>query len=510
MLVYFKNTIVRPTLLLCVLVLLLSSCSQIKRSENTLTTKPNVVVILVDDLGYADIKAYNPDSFYDTPNVDKLAEQGIKFVNGYAANPVCSPSRYALNTGKHPTRANATDWFHPHDMSSRTGNFRAADFDQLLPHEELTIAEAFRQNGYKTAFLGKWHLGEPANFWPEHHGFDVNIGGMKSGQPPGGYFSPYKNARLTDGPDGEYLTERLTNEAISLVDGYAKQQSPFFMLLSFYTVHTPLQAPSETVDKYQQKAATLVNAPLFESEEQVWPTDKERRVRVVQNHPTYAAMVNKMDTQVGRLLRKLDQAGVADNTIIVFTSDNGGLSTAEGSPTANLPLRGGKGWLYEGGIRVPFIIKMPNSKANSSVFTQPVVSTDLYPTLLSAANLKLQPQQHLDGTDLTVFTESTDRADLSQRALYFHYPHYSNQGGFPGAAVRQGDWKLIERFEDGKFQLYNLAEDVGEKTDLSEAMPDKVKELRTKLHQWYLDTEARFLNPLNGQIPWSPQFVLKD
>lgn len=503
MLFYFKNIIKRLLLLPCILLLLLNACSQTQRSEEPISP-PNVVVILVDDLGYADIKAFNPDSFYDTPNVDELAQQGIKFVNGYAANPVCSPSRYALLTGKHPTRANTTDWFHPHNLPSRSGNFHAADFEQVLPHEEITLAEAFKLNGYKTAFLGKWHLGEPSNFWPEHHGFDVNIGGIKNGHPPGGYFSPYKNARLADGPSGEYLTERLTSEAISLVDGYAKQQSPFFMLLSFYTVHTPLQAPAETVEKYRSKTTRPTDTPLFEPEEQVWPTNKKRLVRVVQNNPTYAAMVNQMDTQVGRLLRKLDQVGIADNTIFVFTSDNGGLSSAEGSPTANLPLRGGKGWLYEGGIRVPFIIKMPNSNANTTIFNQPVVSTDLYPTLLSAANLQFQPQQHLDGIDLTQFTDSDDRSNLTQRPIYFHYPHYSNQGGFPGAAIRQGDWKLIERFENGSFQLYNLAEDIGEKTDLSEAMPDKANELRTKLHQWYLDTDARFLNPREGKIPWSP------
>lgn len=505
-----KNQL-KVTFVLTLIALCLTSCSHKVLETNGSSAKPNVVIILVDDLGYADIKAYNPNSFYDTPNIDKLAKEGIQFTNGYAANPVCSPSRFALITGKHPTRANTTEWFHPHNKPSRQGKFRAAKFDQVLAHEELTIAEAFKQNGYQTAFLGKWHLGESEDTWPEHHGFDVNVGGIKNGHPPGGYFSPYKNPRLSDGPDGEYLTERLTDEAISLVDTFAKSDSPFFMLMSFYTVHTPLQAPKKSVENYQKKGLKQNKRAHYADEEQIWPTDEKRQVRIVQNHPTYAAMVNQMDWHVGRLLAQLEKAGVADNTIVVFTSDNGGLSTAEGSPTSNLPLRGGKGWLYEGGIRVPYIIKLPKASTNGKHIDEPVVSTDLFPTLLAAAGLPQQKQQHIDGVDIFASTiKSTSQNQLMEREIYFHYPHYSNQGGFPGAAIRQGNWKLIERFEDGQVHLYNLSSDIGETNDLAKTHPEKTNELRNKLHRWYETTEARFLRPLNGNEPWSPQAALKN
>ena len=489
---------------------LLSSCSNMDEVNNTsvqeASTKPNVVYIVVDDLGYSDIGAYNKDSFYQTPNIDTLASQGIQFTDGYAANPVCSPSRFALLTGKHPTRGQATDWFPHKNKPSRSGHFNAADFERVLPHKETTIAEAFKEQGYSTAFLGKWHLGEDESFWPEHQGFDVNIGGTMNGHPPAGYFSPYKNPRLSDGPKGEYLTQRLTDEAINLVDGYSKKSDPFFMMLAFYTVHTPLQAPEEDVQKYNAKRdeANLENS--FIEGEQVWPIDEARNIRVKQNHSTYAAMVNQMDTQVGRLLNKLKASGLDKNTIVVFTSDNGGLSTAEGAPTSNLPLRGGKGWLYEGGIRVPFIVKIPNMPNQGQLVATPVISNDLYPTLLAAAGLPLKPQQHIDGRDLSkMLMGKASYNELSDRAMYFHYPHYSNQGGFPGAAVRLGDWKLIERFENGVVHLYNLRKDIEEQHDLATEYPEKVNELRTKLHNWYKETDARFLQAKDGKQPWRPE-----
>jgi arylsulfatase A-like enzyme len=470
-------------------------------------TKPNVLLILVDDLGYSDIKAYNENSFYDTPNIDKLASQSVMFTNGYAANPVCSPSRFALLTGKHPTRGKVTDWFPANDKPARAGRFIPADFNDTLPLSEVTLAEAFKQNGYKTAFLGKWHLGKTEDLWPENQGFDVNIAGTKNGHPAAGYFSPYKNARLMDGPKGEYLTRRLTDEAISLVDEYRTQTAPFFMMLSFYTVHTPLAAPNPDVQEYQARTRQFAHNEEFQVEEQVWPTADKREVRVKQNHPTYAAMVKQMDTQVGRLLTKLEQAGMDENTLVVFTSDNGGLSSAEGSPTSNLPLRGGKGWLYEGGVRVPFLVKLPQKKHKGVQINEPVTSTDLYPTLLSAAQLNLQHEQHLDGVDLNqYFSPGAKRDALMQRPLYFHYPHYSNQGGFPGAAIRQGNWKLIERFEDGKVHLYNLADDIGEQIDLANQAPERVTSLRKKLHEWYQQTNARFLKAKGNKTPWKPDF----
>ncbi|MBU3005283.1 sulfatase [Paraglaciecola arctica] len=470
--------------------------------------KPNVLFIVVDDLGYSDIKAFNPQSFYDTPNIDALAGQGVMFTNGYAANPVCSPSRFALLTGKHPTRGQATDWFPTKNKPARSGRFLPASFKDYLPLSETTIAEAFKQSGYHTAFLGKWHLGLSEHLWPEHQGFDVNIAGTKNGHPAAGYFSPYKNSRLKDGPKGEYLTARLTNEAIALVDQYSQQSDPFFMMLSFYTVHTPLQAPQQDVQRYQAKTQTLAHNDEFQDEEQVWPIADKREVRVKQNHPTYAAMVNQMDKQVGRLLAKLQQTGLDQNTLIVFTSDNGGLSSAEGSPTSNLPLRGGKGWLYEGGIRVPLIVRLPQMQHSGNQVNEPVTSTDLYPTLLSAANIPLLPQQHVDGVDLNPFIPSqADRKRLVTRPLYFHYPHYSNQGGFPGAAIREGNWKLIERFEDGRTHLFNLDTDIGEQTDLASKYPDRLNAMRLNLHKWYQQTQAQFLKSKNGQAPWFPKLV---
>lgn len=500
-------------LLTCLLVITACNAKNLKAADVTLEStqlqnnnnKPNVLFILVDDLGYSDIGAYNHDTFYQTPNIDQLAKEGIQFTNGYAANPVCSPSRYAILTGRHPSRVNATDWFHVNGWPHRVENFNPADLLEKMPLQEKTMAETFSDNGYNTAFLGKWHLGEEEEYWPENHGFDINVGGMKHGQPPNGYFSPYKNPRLSDGPEGEYLTDRLTDEAIGLIDDFSKQKKPFFMYMSFYTVHTPLQAPKETVDKYEELVQNIDANDEFSIEEQIWPTDEKRLVRVKQNHATYAAMVHKMDSNVGRILNKLKLAGIDDNTIVVFTSDNGGLSTAEGSPTSNLPLRGGKGWLYEGGIRVPFIIKMPNALANGSKVNTPVVATDFYPTLLRLTDIPLVFEQHIDGVSLLPILNGNG---IDQdRALYFHYPHYSNQGGFPGAAIRLGDWKLIERFEDGKIHLYNLKNDISEKKDLSKENSEKTDELQEKLHQWYKEVDANFLKEKEGNSPWKPAIL---
>jgi arylsulfatase A-like enzyme len=471
---------------------------------------PNIVVILVDDLGYADIGAYNNDTFYETPNIDRLAREGAQFTDGYAANPVCSPSRYALLTGKHPTRHAATDWFHRRGASHRAGKFAPAQVNQWLPHSETTLAEALQKNGYRTVFLGKWHLGEAEEFWPEKQGFEFNVGGHDKGQPPGGYFSPYENPRLDDGPDGEYLTKRLTDEAIDYVNRFASEDDPFLIYLSYYSVHTPLQAPENTVAKYEKKGSGLRSADDdFAPEEQIWPTSEKRLVRTRQNHAIYGAMIEELDVNVGRLLDSLRSSGINDNTLVVFTSDNGGLSTAEGSPTSNSPLRGGKGWLYEGGIRVPFIIRAPVHSSNGSTITVPVNGTDIFPTLLDYAGLDLLPGQHIDGVSLLPLLSGEGSDDFSNRPMYWHYPHYSNQGGMPGAAVRLGNWKLIENFEDGEVSLYNLATDPGERRKVTAEEPGKVAELKAMLHDWYRETDAKFLSknpdrPEYGE-PWRPE-----
>ena len=321
----------------------------------TAQAAPNVLFFLVDDLGYMDVGANHPGTFYETPHIDRLAAEGMRFTHGYAANPVCSPTRYSVMTGKYPTRAGATQFF----SGKRSGRYAPAPFKDSMALSEITLAEAFKEAGYATFFAGKWHLGPNEAFWPEHQGFDVNRGGWKAGAPfkEGKYFTPYANPRLEDGPPGEHLPERLASETIDFME--AQKQKPFLAYVSFYSVHTPLMAPAALVAKYREKARKLGldRQEVFQPEEQVWPNAKSpRRVRSVQSHATYAAMVESMDSQVGRVLDALTRLGIADHTIVCFTSDNGGLSTSEGSPTSNLPLRGGKGWLYEGGIREPYLI----------------------------------------------------------------------------------------------------------------------------------------------------------
>lgn len=459
--------------------------------------KPNFVFFLIDDLGYMDISPNNPETFYETPNIQKLADTGMRFTNGYAANPVCSPTRFSIMTGKYPSRADATNFF----AGKREGRFKPAPLNDRMPLAETTIAEALKPHGYKTAFLGKWHLGPTEEFWPENQGFDVNIGGWSVGSPRGGYFAPYTNPRLESGPEGEHLPMRLAREASQLID--EMKADPFLLYLSFYSVHTPLQAPQELVEKYRQKAERL-NLPTdeFAEEEQAWPTDKPRKVRVVQRHATYAAMMESMDTAVGKVLDQLETSGVADNTVVFFFSDNGGLSTSEGSPTSNLPLRGGKGWLYEGGIREPMLIRWPGVTPEGSVCDVPVISTDFAPTIVEIAGLPALPRQHLDGVSLTPLLRAEEA--VPDRSLFWHYPHYSNQGGIPGGAMRMGDYKLIERFEDGRVQLYDLKADIGERNDLAETKPEIVQQMRPKLHAWYKEVDAKFLQAKDGWKPWRP------
>ncbi len=495
--------------------LIMASCTMPTKDKNQFpdqstqslsAKKKNVVFILVDDLGYSDIGAYNTKTFYETPNIDALASQGVQFTNGYAASPVCSPTRAAIMTGKHPTRIAATDWFHRPEWPHNAERFQAATMNEFMDTSEHTLAESFKAKGYKTAFLGKWHLGQHESYWPEHQGFDVNIAGHDMGQPPRGYFSPYKNPRLEDGPDGEYLTERLTTEAINLIDDYKNQDNPFLLYLSFYSVHTPLQAPPETVAKYTAKGAGFRHDEKdFSEEPQYMLKDEKRMVRSKQNHAIYGAMVEHMDRNVGRVLDKLKVEGLIDDTIIVFTSDNGGLSSSEGSPTSNLPLRGGKGWLYEGGIRVPLIVAAPNQSANGTKSETQIMSTDFYPTLLDLNGMKTEPEHHQDGASFK-FALNGDVGELT-RPLFFHYPHYSNQGGFPGAAVRKGNYKLLQNFEDGSLQLYNLSTDIGEQHDIKIENPEKLSELKTLLLNWYDEMDARFLRPLDAEkavVPWSP------
>lgn len=462
---------------------------------------PNVLFVLVDDLGYMDIAANNPGTFYETPNIDRLANSGTRFTNGYAANPVCSPTRYSILTGKYPSRVDATNFF----AGKRAGRFLPAVLNDRMPLDEWTLAEAAKAAGYSTFFAGKWHLGPTEEFWPENQGFDVNAGGHRAGGPfkAGKYFSPYANPRLQDGPQGEHLTARLADETVRFIRNHQKQ--PFLAYLSFYSVHTPLMAPRELVAKYQEKAKRLglSDVDIFGDEEQVWPNAKKRQVRTAQTHATYAAMVESMDAAVGKVLAALDDLQLAENTIVCLTSDNGGLSTSEGSPTSNLPLRGGKGWIYEGGIREAFMIRAPGVTKAGAVCDVPVMTIDFYPTLLELCSIPANKQQQVDGESLVPLLR--DVRQTKRQSLFWHYPHYSNQGGFPGGAVRSGNWKLIERYEDGRKHLYNLAKDIGEQNDVAHENPEIVKQMTSDLHSWYQEVDAKFLRAKpDGPLPWTP------
>ncbi len=459
-------------ILSCLVVALTSS--QVRAS-----LRPSFVFILVDDLGYMDIGANNPRTFYETPAVDRLAAGGMRFTDAHAACPVCSPTRASIMTGKYPVRVGITDYIDPAGGNQPAQWKRAtmllpAPYRDRLALEETTLAETLKEAGYATFFAGKWHLG-PEGFWPENQGFDVNMGGIERGGPYGGgkYFSPYGNPRLPDGPPGEHLPDRLATETVKFIEMH--RDRPFLAYLSFYSVHIPLMARKDLEQKYIEKRKTLLfDGPIFGAE-------GKSRVRLVQEHPVYAAMVEAMDQAVGRVLDALDRLGLADRTIVFFMSDNGGLSTAEGNPTSNLPLRAGKGWLYEGGIREPMIIRWPGVTKPGSTCATAVTSTDFYPTILEMAGLPARQRQAIDGVSMVPLLKGQR---IKRGPIFWHYPHYGNQGGSPGGAIRDGDWKLIEWYEDNRIELYNLREDMGEQRDLAASMPRRAHELHSKLAAW--------------------------
>ncbi len=454
--------------------------------------RPNIILILLDDLGWSDLSCYG-SSFYETPHLDKLAREGMQFSDAYASCPVCSPTRASILTGKYPARLNLTNFI----GGSAKGRLIDAPYIDHLPLEETSLASALKEGGYRTYHVGKWHLGaEP--YWPEQHGFDVNIGGCGWGMPRGanGYFSPYGNPRLTDGPAGEYLTDRLTDEAITLI----KQpgDAPYFLYMSHYAVHIPIQVPEHYRNKYVEKAKRLGldTLPTFaEGDLYPWENNKDKRInrRLLQSDPAYAGMIENLDDNIGRLLAAVEESGLADNTIVIFTSDNGGLATSEGSPTCNSPLAEGKGWMYEGGTREPLLVKWPGRIAPGSHCNVPVTSTDLYPTLLEAAALPPMPEQHCDGRSLLPLL--TDTGTLDREAIFWHYPHYGNQGGTPGASVRSGDYKLIEFYEDQRLELYQLRDDISEANNLATSLPQVTARLKRLLDSWRIEVEALYPSP---------------
>jgi arylsulfatase A-like enzyme len=482
--------------------------------------RPNLVCIVADDLGWRDLGCYG-SPFYETPNLDRLAREGTRFSDAYASCPVCSPTRASIMTGNYPARVGVTDWI---DFWGEThparGKLVDAEYSDHLPRGETSLASALGEAGYATCHVGKWHLGgAEQDSLPEDHGFDVNVGGCEWGAPTGegGYFRPWGIPTL-DGGDaggsdgevggsGDYLPDRLGEEAVAFVEDRAGEDAPFFLNYDPYLVHTPLQAPEETVERYRRKRESLGldDVPEFELGDR-FPTEHKKddriRRRLVQSDPTYAAMVEALDRNVGRVLEALERTGQAGNTIVVFTSDNGGLATAEGSPTTNRPLAEGKGWMQEGGNRVPLVVRWPgvtDTDEAPDLVETPVTSPDVYPTLLDAAGVAVPDGQARDGESLR---KAIVGEGLERDAIFWHYPHYGNQGGTPAAAVRSGEWKLIEFFEDDRVELYHLDDDVREERDLADHRPDAVEELRTRLREWQDDVGAEFPRENPAYEPW--------
>lgn len=458
-------------------------------------TRPNIVIFLADDLGQRDLGCYG-STFHETPHLDRLAKEGARFTQAYAACPVCSPTRASLLTGQWPQRTGITDYIGAPTTPAqwkRNTRLLPAPYADRLALDAPTLAKSLKAAGYATFFAGKWHLG-PEGWWPENQGFDINLGGIDRGGPYGGnkYFSPYGNPRLSDGPPGEHLDERLGRELGNFAAQVGKR--PFFAYLPFYSVHTPLMTHDELKRKYEEKRTRLGLTAT-------WGREGPRDVRLVQEHAVYAGMVETMDRVVGSVLTKLDELGLRDNTLVIFTSDNGGLSTSEGWPTSNLPLRGGKGWMYEGGIREPLIIRWPAQVPAGQVIDTPVSTPDHFPTALAAAGLQPVAGQILDGVDLLPILRG---GALPERALYWHYPHYGNQGGAPAAAIRRGAWKLIHWYEDDRSELFEVAQDPGETRDLASEQPQRVTALLSELRAWQQSVGAKLPTRNPGYDPGKP------
>ena len=460
-------------LLTSALTILLLTSAAAHAAESS--TKLNIVLFLIDDLGWMDIGC-NGSKFYQTPNIDRLARDGTRFTDAYAACAVCSPTRAAVLTGKYPARLALTDWL-PSGRWKPKAKLREGRRVRALPGEESTLAEALREAGYRTASIGKWHLGSEPFSLPEHHGFDVNIAGNGHGA-PGNYFFPYdgnwqipttrlrvKWNTLPDGEPGEYLTDRLTDEAVKFLQESKEQR--FFLYFPHYGVHTPLQAKKEMVASYER-------------------VPKGER----QGNPIYAAMVESIDQSVGRVLATLRDIGREKDTLIVFTSDNGGFYKA----TSNAPLRANKGSYYEGGIRVPLIVKWPGVTQPGTVIHEPVTSSDLYPTCLAAAGLPLRPNQHRDGLSLLpLFRGETA---LGREAIFWHFPHYNRHpSSFPSSVIRRGPWKLIETFDPEGLELYNLEKDLSETDNLAAKRPDLTRQLHQRLQAWRHQVDAQMMEP---------------
>ena len=434
-------------------------------SGDSAPIKPNVIVVLVDDMGWRDLSCQG-SPFFETPHIDRLAASGMRFTHGYSACTVCSPTRAALMTGQSPARLHITDWIPGHNRPQ--AKLMIPDWQKFLPLETVTLAERLQAAGYATASIGKWHLGGPAYF-PEHQGFDRNIGGCERGQPPS-YFAPYKIPTLPEGPDGEYLTDREAAEAVGFIE--ANRDRPFFLYLPHYCVHTPIQAKPAVMAKYEAKDAKGLSV----------------------KNAGYAAMVESVDDCMGRILETLDRLGIRDRTAIFFTSDNGGLV----SSTDNAPLRAGKGSAYEGGVRVPFIVSWPGVTRPGTTSAEPVITPDIPATILDLTGAAAERSQPMDGVSLAAALRG---GTLDRDALYWHYPHYHPGGATPYTAVRSGDWRLVRFYEDGRSELYDLRTDEGETTDLAAREPARAAALEAKLDAWLASVNAQLPTPNTAQAP---------
>lgn len=476
---YFKiNSIFQFVLLLSIFGMLMSCNS---KTDTTIPTKPNVLFILVDDLGYADLSVMGSE-YYETPNIDKIATAGTIFTNGYAACTVCSPSRASLMTGQFPARHGITQ-YEGSKISGQAWKNRnrhtkllPPEFKHHLDSSTTTIPEAFKEQGYVTFFAGKWHLGsKEQKSLPTDHGFDINVGGNKAGGPIGGYFSPYKNPNLPNLPEekGLNLSMKLASETSNFIR--KNKDTHFFAYLSFYAVHGQIQTTKEKWTKYRNKAEKMgIHENGFEME-RVLPARK------YQDNPVYAGLIEQVDEAIGSVMQTLHNLDLDKNTIVVFTSDNGGVTSGDNFSTNQLSLRGGKGYQWEGGIRIPYFIDVPWIKQNGASVNVPVSGTDLFPTLLDLSGIALKPQNHMDGVSLKPLLLGEN---IDERPLYWHYPHYGNQGGEPSSIIRKGNWKLIYYWEDLHTELYNLDTDIGERIDVSESNLEITQQMKTQLLNW--------------------------
>jgi arylsulfatase A-like enzyme len=457
-------------------------------------SQPDIILVLIDDLGWRDLTCYG-STFHETPNLDRLARSGLTCTDGYATCPVCSPSRASVMTGKAPARVGITNYI----PGNAWGRLMGVDYVKNLPKQEVTIAARLRQQGgYRTAHVGKWHLGADEACHPHNVGFEVNLGGCEWGHPHHGYQAPWRMPTLPEGQPGEWLTPYLTRLAIQQLE--KPDPRPIFLNLWHYTVHTPIQAPAHLIAKYRAKAARLgldkaeaiIDGELVPCINQIRYGKRVQR-RVLQSDPVYAAMMEELDDSIGALIAAQERRGRLADTLFIFTSDNGGLATSENSPTCNAPLAEGKGWIEEGGVRVPFIAAWPGRIAPGSVSHEPVWGADIYPTLLSAAGLPLDPAQHADGVDLLPLMT---RGEAPKRdAICWHYPHYSPQGGTPACAIRSGDWKLVEWFETGRVSLYDLRRDPSEAFDRAAQQPAITARLLARLRAWRDEVAAQIPKP---------------